>query len=284
MAGINTTGAPLEGDYHLGGGIAYLAELESGTERPLHFKDLGNLAQFTVSVESEILPHFSTRAGLRVKDATVTTQQSGTLSFILEHVTDFENLKYFFSGETAVYTNPGVAGFTGATLVPAGNIVANSYYQVVDASGNPRLSIKGANLTVGTTNATPVTLVENTDYTIDSEPGLIFLKDTAAVTTAITNSEGLTTDYAADAGMGTVDILTGQTKSAVTAALRFISVNANDNDSKVIWYFPKVTISSDGELNLIAEEWAQAPMTGSIELSNYEGFSMRHYAPSGRTD
>ena len=263
--GINTSGVPSSSEYLIGRGILYAAELNAdGT--PKSFKDLGNVPEMSLTVDSEQYEHFSSREGLRTRDLTVTIEQTADISFVMENVKDFDNLKLFFSGESSTYTNPAVAGWTGATLITDDNIVANAWYVLVDGSGNPVFQIDKSNLTIETTNATPVTLVEGTDYTVDEISGQIFIKDTAVVQTAITNNEGLTTDYTADASAGAVSLLEALTKTSVTVALRFVSEDAN-TQRKIVYDMHKVTLAADGDYNLISDEATQAPMTGSIEKS-----------------
>jgi len=268
---INDTGIATTQDYLLGRGKLYLAGLNAdGT--PQSYKQVGNVPEISVTVDSELYEHFSSLSGLKVKDYTVTIEQTMDMSFILENVMDFGNLKYFFSGDAAVYTNPVAAGVTGSVIAQDGTIVANSYYVLVDdATGNPLMSIDKSLLTVETTNATPVELAEGTDYTVDELVGQIFVKDTAKVTTAISGVEGLTIDYTADASAGEVTKLTAQTQTSVTAALRFESIDANTGSQR-IFDFHKVTLSADGDFNLISDEIAQAPMGGSVEKSEaYDG-------------
>jgi len=278
---INNNGVASSNEYLLGRGCLYLAELNSD-ETPQSYKQVGNVPELSVSVDSELYEHFSSKQGLRVKDLTVVIEQTMDMSFILENVKDFGNLKYFFSGDASQYTNPAVGGFTGAVIAQDGTIIANANYALVDTTGGPVFEIDKANLTVETTNATPVTLTEGTDYTVEEDTGLIFIKDTAVVQTAITNGEGLTADYTADADAGAVTKMEAQTRATTTVALRFISIDAKDG-SKQVYEFHKVTISADGDYSLISDEVAQAPLAGSVEKSAaYEG-TLTIYDPVART-
>jgi hypothetical protein len=279
--GINTTGVADTKEYLIGRGKTYFAELNTdGT--PKSYKQVGNVPDFNVTVDSELYEHFSSLEGLRVKDLTVVIEQTMDMAFILENVKDFGNLKYFFSGEASTYTNPAVAGVTGAVVAQDGTLVANSYYSLVDTTGAPLFAIDVSNLTVETTNATPVALTEGTDYDLYADTGMIFLKNTAIVTTAISGDEGLTIDYTADASAGAVTRLQAQTKASVTIAVRFESIDAND-DTKQIYDFHKVTISADGDYSLISDEVTQAPMAGSVEKSSKYSGTLDIYDMDERT-
>ena len=278
---INTTGTPTTNDYWIGRGILYLAELNAD-DTPKSFKDVGNVPELTLTVDSENYDHFSSRAGLKVLDKSIVIEQTANTSFILENVKDFGNLKRFFSGDAAAYVNPAAAGYSGATLVTDGNIEANAWYTLVDNDGKPVFQIDKAKVTVQTTDGTPVVLVLDTDYTVNEVSGMIFLNDTATVQSAITGAVGLTSTLAVDANAGTVDVMQAQTKSAVTVALRFIGENAADG-TKLTVDMHKVTISADGDFSLISDEVTQAPMTGSVEKSETYDATVDVYDAAERT-
>lgn len=279
--GINNTGTASTQEYLLGRGNMSIAELNDD-ETPKSYKQIGNVPEVSASVDSELYEHFTSMQGLKTKDATVVIEQTMDLGFILENVKDFGNLQYFFSGTASKYVNPALAGFTGAVICTEGNIVANATYVLVDSTGNPIFQIDKANLTVETTTTTPVELTQGTDYTVSEDTGEIFLIDTTVVQTAIAAGEGLTIDYAVDTKAGAVTKLEAQTKTSVTVALRFESINAVDG-TKQIYDFHKVTLSADGDFNLISDEFTQAPMAGSVEKSaKYDG-TLSIYDPEART-
>lgn len=278
---INTTGTPTTNDYWIGRGILYLAELNAD-DTPKSFKDVGNVPELTLSVDSETFDHFSSRAGLKVLDKSIVIEQTATTAFILENIKDFGNLKYFFSGEASTYVNPAAAGFTDAPLVTDGNIEANAWYVIHDTSGKPVFQIDKTKLAISTTDGSPIILVQDTDYTVNEVSGMIFLIDTATVQSAITGLVGLTATLTVDASAGTVDVMKAQTRSAVTVALRFIGENAADG-SKLTVDMHKVTIAADGEFSLISEELTQAPMAGSVEKSETYDTTVDIYDAAERT-
>jgi len=280
---INNTGIPDTKDYLIGRGILKAALLnDDGT--PQSFKDLGNIPEMVLTVDSEKYEHFSSRAGLKVLDKSVVIEQTANASFILENIQDFGNLKLFFSGTAETRTNAATAGFAGSVIAQDGTIEANAYYLLVDLTSLPVLNVDVANVTIETTNLTPIELVQGTDYTIDAFSGEIFLKDTATVQTAISGDEGLTFDYAADANATEIDVLSAQTVTAVTVALRFVSEDA-DTGIKKMYDIHKSTLAADGDYNLISDEVTQAPMTASVEKSSNVAYTgtITISAPKDRT-
>jgi hypothetical protein len=280
MAGINTSGVPSVEDYVLGRGKLFLAELDDAG-LPKDFKAIGNVPELSLTLDVEKYEHFSSQEGLKQLDLSVVLQLAASMSFTFENVNDFGNLKYFFSGDTVSYVNPAVAGFTGVTQVKDGDLKVNTWVALKDASNNPLFQIDKANLTIDTTEAVPVELVEGTDYTVDEFGGKIFINDTVAVQTAIGTGDGLTADYAADANAADVDQITALTRTAVTLAVRFEQENAA-NAEKVIYSFHKVTLSADGDYNLISDEAAAAPLTGDIEKSDAFENTFDVFAPQAR--
>ena len=69
-------------NYVLGRGELFFERFVSGTLAGLGEHYLGNTPGFEISIEEEVLEHFSSDRGLRVKDRSVTLQNdaSGTLT------------------------------------------------------------------------------------------------------------------------------------------------------------------------------------------------------------
>ena len=57
MAGLNLTGQPNTDDYNLGRGVVYFATLDSATERPKSYRDMGNAPEFNITVTVEDVRH-----------------------------------------------------------------------------------------------------------------------------------------------------------------------------------------------------------------------------------
>jgi hypothetical protein len=91
-------------NYALGRGI--LSFKETGQT---NFRDMGNCTSLEFSSEIETLEHFSSRTGVRVKDAEVVLQTSGSLVATVDEIT-MENLRLAFLGSALadqVSADPG---------------------------------------------------------------------------------------------------------------------------------------------------------------------------------
>lgn len=265
MAGINTTGVPSTQEYLIGRGIMQWAELDSAG-LPKAFRDIGNVPELTITSGVETYEHYSSRQGLKQRDLRIVLQQDLTMGFIVENI-NFNNLSAFVSGEAKAYTNPAIAGFTDKRIVNDGEVVANSYYMIHNA-GAPVFGITSTNaIVVESTASSPIALVKDTDYTVDTVSGMIFLKNTATVLSVIASGKGLQVTLTADAAATTVDTIEALSATELNVAIRFISENA-ETGKKVIYDFHKVTLTPDGDFNLISDEAAQLPFTGGAEKSD----------------
>ena len=266
MAGKNLTGLAQTSDYNLGRGSIYVAELDATTGKPKEYRFLGNAPEFNVSVESEVLDHYASTSGLKVKDKTVTVSQGMSLAFGLEEI-NFENLAMFFSGTTATHTNPADTAQSNiilATTAGGGTgVVLGRWYDLVNAAGERLYDIIPGNLTVQKDPAgTPVNLVSGTDFELDAAMGRIFIKHNA-VNIAAGNILGY--DYSADATAKDPDEVRALTKTNVVVALKFIGENPANADQKHEFQFHQVSVRAEGDFGLISDEYSVMNFTGTAE-------------------
>lgn len=262
MAGPNTTGLPNTEDYNLGRGIIYFAPLDANG-KPVAYRDLGNAPEFNVTIETETLEHESSREGLKVVDKEVIIKQGVALSFSLDEVND-ENLAMVLSGSQSTHTNAAVAGFAEYVMIPDGKLEKGRWYDIVNSTGERAYDI--GTLTVKTNEGTPVTLVLNTDYKVDTEMGRIFFLSTStAVATSIAAGKGIKVTLAARAGAHGVDEVRALTTASVIGALKFVSANAAADGRKRELQFHKVTLKAEGDLGLISDDWTQMRFTAKAE-------------------
>jgi hypothetical protein len=259
----NTTGLPNTGDYSLGRGIVYEAAIDSTTELPTiaGWRDLGNATEFNVSLETEKLEHQSSRQGLKVVDKEVILSQKMTIAFTLDELND-QNMANFLSGATGSHTNVAIAGFTIIEMVSA--VTLGRWYDIVNSAGERAYDIDTANLQLDETSGAPVLLVEGTDYTLDAKMGRVFLLSTA---TNIAAGEPLSVTLTADAGASPVEEIQGMTQGNIIRAVKFIAENPANSDKQREYQFHKVTLSSEGDLSLIGDEYSTMAFTGAVESS-----------------
>lgn len=260
----NTTGLPNTGDYTLGRGIVYESAIVTATEMPDDngWRDLGNATEFNVSLETEKLEHKSSRTGLQVVDKEVVLSQKMTINFSLDELND-ENVASFLSGETATHTNVAIAGITSYEMVAA--VVLGRWYDIVDETTDERAyDIEASDVALTETSGAPVAMVLNTDYTLDLKNGRIFLLSTA---TNIAAGEPMTIVLTAAAGAKPVEEVRGLTQGNLIRAVKFIGENPANSNKQREYQFHKVTLSSEGDLALIGDEYAIMAFSGTVESS-----------------
>ncbi|MCP4612083.1 MAG: hypothetical protein GY845_25580 [Planctomycetes bacterium] len=262
----NTSGTYNVNDSQVGRGIIQYAPLNTGG-LPGGFLDLGNCTDFTFNVEAETLDHQSFREAIKELDKTDILSKKIGYTFTLDSVNQ-STLALFLSGDaTLEATNLAVAGFTEHEMVPEGDIAKLRTYMLVDATGEQALNVLEADVTVKTTNVTPITLVLDTDYTVDEVGGSFTLLDTAAVGTAITNVEGLDVTLVAQAGAGTLTKITALTSFSAKGSIRFAQVDPT-TDKKTYFIIPQTSIIGSGDFAAIGDEWQNIAFEGSAERNS----------------
>ena len=257
----NTTGLPNPGDYLLGGGCLFGALVDATTQLPTGgWLDLGNSPSFSLSVESETQEHDSSRTGIRETDLEITTKQKVSIAFTLDEINDY-NLAMFLGGTEASYTNPGRT-YTATNLQLSASVTLGTWIDIVDNTGARMYDLK-ATPTFREVSG-PTALVADTDYTLDSKWGRIFLKTTA---TNIADGEALDYSYTpAGTEVQTLDEVRALGGGEQERALLFIGENAQ-GAKQTEYQFHRVVVTADGELDLIGEDFAEMSFTGSVKKS-----------------
>lgn len=257
---VNTSGASDTTNYLLGRGRLEVGTLVAGI--PEEWRDLGHVGEFSLTVDKEELEHFSSRAGLKTRDLYLIISQSVGGSFQMDELSA-QNMAMFLSGGTLTPVNPAVGGITEYLAVTSLSGLG-VHVDIRDSNGTPARDIDSSKVTVVHDKAGGNdTLVLNTDYTVDTVNGRIFL-----LPTGVTASAGHTIHItlAADAGaVATLDTVEGLTTSATAYAMKFIGINPADDDAEFILEFHQVRFSADGDLALIGDELTSQPLTFKAE-------------------
>lgn len=264
----NLTGIPNTDTYVLGRGKLYVSEINATTGKPLAYRDLGNCPEFNLLVETDSLEHESSMTGLKLVDKEVVLKQALKVSFRLEELSD-ENLALFLSGTSHTGSAPigHTAAVSNVVFCADGNIVKGRWYDIINGAGDRVYGIEG--ILVQTTQGSPVTLTENTDYTVDREFGRVFLLSTGtAVNAAISANKGLKATLSAYATPTASDVTEVRSllRSKITVALKFVGENAVNN-KKMEYQFHKLTLRPSGDEALISDDWTNMPFEGTAEKS-----------------
>lgn len=95
----NNTAAPI---YHSGQGVVFLSDTVNGV--PTGFRNIGNVAELKITLETTELEHKESTTGARAIDLTITTENKVTVSVTAESITG-ENLRIALFGTT--FEDPG---------------------------------------------------------------------------------------------------------------------------------------------------------------------------------
>jgi len=257
-------GTPDPRDYLLGRGELYFSDDLDANGAPKGFRHLGNTEALTVNVESEELEHFSTLLGLKTVDRSVVISQSMGVGFQLAEI-DSDNLKLFLAGERA---SNAVVGASIATAAGDDNVVVaglDKWYDLYDVQ-NPSAypPVPGDNAervykisAVSVLDTTKVTTyVEGTDYEVDYDMGRIKPLSTGSI--GATDALCVDFTYASY----TIEEVRGLKTAKLNGVLKFVSINANDDDKKREYQFHSVTLRAEGDFGLIGDEFATLNVQG----------------------
>jgi hypothetical protein len=270
MSQQNTT--PDTSTYVLGRGKVYFSEIGSDN-LPVGYRFVGNVPEITATVESENYEHFRSTQGLRTKDLDIITQQSINWTAALENLNK-ENIEIFFSAvEDDAFINPSITGFADLVLVADGDMESAAtgglWYQLKDASNEMATGITAVNsIDLESTNGSPVTLVEDTDYIVDNETGRVFFLDTSAIQTIISGSEGVTATLTADAAADPSSKLGAGSKGETNVAVRYEMINAQTDAVEMIFEIPKAGVTANGDAGFISDEAVQLPISIAVEQND----------------
>ena len=237
--------APNSDNYTLGRGRLLFNRKVNGDFTGL--RDLGNATNFTLSMSTEKLDHYSNRAGIRVKDKSVLTSMAITGAFTLDEIMADNLAMTFLASITDVTQTAEVDQTTKIAKSKKGH-----YFQLDDKFIDED--------SVVVADATPKTYTVGTDYTIHGPSGQLFI--TAGST--IADDTALTVTY--DTLAKTYKKLNAFDENSVEGELHFISdVAVGTNMQARMW---NVTLMPSGDTGFISDEWNSLEF--SLELSSDE--------------
>lgn len=276
MPGVNTSGLPSTENLYLGRGAIELGVINSTTGKASDFRQVGNANAFALNLEVEKLEHRSSRSGVRSIDREIILEMKVGVSITMDEVMDFDNLALFLSGdaETGV-ANPATSSFTDQLQVASAK--KGRSFTIINAAGAHLMDVKGTVVVksgaLGGGVGAASTLAAG-DYTIDRVWGTVFLKETASHT----DGHAIWITYTTTSGIAAIDRVTMLTKTKQSAFLRFKGINPANSDRKVLVELHSVSLSANGDLNLLGEEFGELSLNGVAER-NETGYPT---APVGR--
>jgi hypothetical protein len=250
-------------NYVLGRGKLYFDQFLPGTTTKTGELYLGNSPALSLTSESETLDHFNSDEGINVKDDSVTLQTNRTGSFTLDDIS-MPNIALFFNASLAAVAQS--SGTATDELVSTG-FKLDGYYQL-GVPTNPAgvRGVSAVTVKAGATAGAAVTLTLGTDYELDATLARVHILPGSGANVA----HNLYVTYTRAANtreQGTVN-----SGATVEGALRFIAINAKGINRD--YYFPKVTVSPNGDFSLKGDDWQQLPFNLEILKLNDATASM----------
>lgn len=277
MPGINTTGKPQTSDILLGRGSIKLALLDSGG-KPLGFRHIGNCKVFSLGLEKETLEHKSSRSGVATIDREIALSQKINITVTFDEILNFQNLATFLSGSASQsVTNRAATGtITDAVLAPvSADTKKGLTYELRDSTGARLYDINPGDLTIKSgASLGAASALSGANIEVDARFGTVFIPSTSS----FTNGHGLWFSYTSTGTEKAVDVVDMMTVSKQSYYLRFEGINAANNDKRFLVDLHSVSLTADGDLALLGDEFAEATVTGVAER-NETGFPT---SPVGR--
>ncbi len=239
-------------NYTLGRGQVHFSRFQPGTQIPTGFRYLGNTPEFSLTIESDELEHFSSDEGIRELDDSVPLEVTRSGSLVTDNI-DPANVALFFFGDSSALTQAVVAS---APEVLTDIIAGHSYLLGVSPS-NPG-GYMGINPTGFTVETSPgaLALVVDVDYTMDYDTGIITFIEGSLL--AVTGAD-IEVNYAVR-GSTRSRVISGS--SPVEGAMLFISKNPKGADTVI--KMPYVKLSPNGDYALKGDDWQQIPLSISV--------------------
>lgn len=232
----------MSNNYVLGRGKLYFDRFASGTENTTGERYIGNTPEFSLSVETEEIEHFSSEEGLQIKDESVTLRVDYAATFVTDNI-DLDNIAAFFFGDKQITTESAATDDTETLTVLQG-----MYYQLGISAANPvglrQLTID----TVEDSGGGGTTYVEGVDYEVDNDLGRLYILPGGNI------ADDTELDITYDVAAHTHDLVISGS-NVIQGAMRFIAFNGVGKQTD--FYMPKVTLRPNGEMALKGDDWQQ---------------------------
>jgi hypothetical protein len=249
MSPLGTVNA---GDLYIGSGKVTIDRLDAIRARTGE-RFVGNATAFSIGITDDVKEKYSSADAQRGLMKAVVTKRTPEIKLELDEQSN-ENLALFFMGTTASYVQ------TGATItnyVPPSARVRKGYsFPVEGPIGTPRRSISAVN--VSGPSSTPV-YVAGTDYTVNAASGTIYVIPGGS----IADAAALEVDFTyATIATSALEYVKGGASKFVEVYLKF---EGDPTAGPVYTYeFWIVSLSPDGEMNLIGDDFASLKLKGKV--------------------
>lgn len=247
----------------LGKGKLYFEQFAPNQTAPTgRYRFVGNVPTLSVNQEIQTLDHFSSTGGIRTKDRSVTLQNDMGGQFTTDHI-GAQNLAMLFQGTEGDDTVASASGLSETF----NSIELDTYIQLGVTAGRPE---GVGNVTVVAAVVGSDTLAAGTDYDVDTDTGLVYLRDDAV---DLATGDNLVIHYSTTAGTRNRVV---DASTEIFGAMRFVADNPVGENRDYVW--PYVKVSASGDFGLITEEW----QTMTFEFEVQKAGSQARVIATGR--
>lgn len=209
------------------------------------FQDFGNVKDFTLTVKTEKLEHYSTASGIKIKDAEIVKTQQFDVSFEIDELRIETLEKFALASRTD--TNISAGSVTNEAI---DGVKQGFWYKLAHEK------IKTSPAPVVTNDATsPTTYTENVDYVLDYEAGAIYIVPGGN----IADGTNLKVSYSYDTITKTI-LQSGQ-KYLLTGTLWF---KGDPPKGQVLDIIGDVSLLPSGDMKLIGDDWLSVKFEGTF--------------------
>lgn len=254
MAGIIHT----TNDYLIARGRVYFDPFDPSGNRTGEIA-LGNCPGLTITIDTEKAEHFSSEEGLREKDGAWLIQVNRTGTLTCDNFSP-QNAALWLSGTLSTESQTNVQ-VTDEVI----NVLRGRIYQLGVSPSNP-VGTRGIDAgspvevySAATKGGTKFT--EGTDYELDLATGRIQIKPNGGI--AAGGAANIYLHYKAVAG--SYQKVASGANAELSGALRVVASNATGGAARD-WYMPKVTLTPNGDLALVAEGTDVVQMQFGLEV------------------
>jgi hypothetical protein len=261
-------------NYVLGRGEIHFNRFAPNTLAGLGEHYMGNTPGFEFNIEEEVLEHFSSDRGLRVKDRSVTLSNNATGQLTVDNISA-ETLALFMAANPGDGTG-GNPNFMGISTVSQSAISTDKTENITDVrlgmwyqlglaeAAVPALqktygigvrNVDPANFDVAISPSTDVPANDGANWELDANNGRLWIPKGGT----IAEGDDLIVTWQALAATTSVVVDGDQ---SVYGALRFISYNAVGAQRNV--FLPYVKLTPAGAIALKGDDWQQAQMNLEI--------------------
>lgn len=238
-------------NYTLGRGKVYFSRFKDDGVTPAGFHYIGNTPEFSLTIESQTLDHFSSDEGIREKDDSVPLEVNRSGSMTTDEISA-KNVALFFFGDDSTVTQTVVSSHSETFT----DVEAGGTYKLGVTTGNPA-GYMGINTTgFSVVNGSDTLTGGGVDYTLDADAGFITLTDGGA---NVADGDDLVVTFAVRAHARS-RVISGS--EPVEGAMMYRTKNPKGADC--VYFMPYVKITPNGDYALKGDEWQTIPLTLEI--------------------